>query len=255
MSVFGLLPSPARPADELEPGGDVAPLVGAAHLELDILRPEQVGEVVCLEQHVAELRERQPAREPDLDRLLVEHVRDREMLARVAQEIDERQLPQPIEVVDERRAIRLRREVEEPLELASDPDDVPLQRLAVEQVAFRRPPRRIPDHPGPAADDRDRPPAEALEPQQPEDGDQMADMERIGRRVESDVAGDRPSGREARGQARCRLMQDAAPLEFRQQSVQTRPWRARHRSGRRAVSTFREAPNRSFTPPMLSCGH
>ena len=109
----------ARPPDQLEPGGDVAPLVGAAHLELDAERPVQVGEVVCLEQHVAELGERQPALQADLDRVLGEHVRDREVLAGVAQELDQRELAEPVEVVDQDRA-GPRREVEEALELAPD---------------------------------------------------------------------------------------------------------------------------------------
>ena len=66
----GVLPYPARPPDQLEPGGDVAPLVGAAHLQLDAHRPVQVPEVVRLEEHVAELGERQPAVEAHLDRVL-----------------------------------------------------------------------------------------------------------------------------------------------------------------------------------------
>ncbi len=62
--------------------------------------PVQVGEVVRLQQHVAEFGERQAALEPDLDRVLGEHVRDREVLAGVAQEVDQRQLAEPVEVVD-----------------------------------------------------------------------------------------------------------------------------------------------------------
>ena len=50
----------------------------------------EVGEVVGLQEHVAELGEREPALEPDLDRVLGEHVRDREVLAGVAQEVDQR---------------------------------------------------------------------------------------------------------------------------------------------------------------------
>ena len=124
MGRLGVVVQAARPPDELEAGRDVAPLVGAAHLELDAHRPVQVGEVVRLEQHVAELRERQPALQAHLDRVLGQHVRDREVLARVAQELDQRQLAQPVEVVDHDRAVAAGREVEEPLELAADPGDV-----------------------------------------------------------------------------------------------------------------------------------
>ena len=44
-----------RLADQVDAGGDVAPLVGAAHLQLDAVRGVEVPEVVGLQQHVAEL--------------------------------------------------------------------------------------------------------------------------------------------------------------------------------------------------------
>ena len=116
----GLLPHPARPPDELETGRDVAPLVGAAHLQLHAHRAVEVPEVVRLQEHVAELRERQAALEANLDGVLGEHVRHREVLADVAQEIDERQLAEPIEVVDHQRAARSGREVEEAFQLTAD---------------------------------------------------------------------------------------------------------------------------------------
>ena len=97
-------PRPARPPDQLEAGGDVAPLVGAAHLQLDADRPVHVGEVVRLEQHVAELGERQAALQPHLDRVLGEHVRHRRSACGVAQEVDQRQLAEPVEVVEPHRA-------------------------------------------------------------------------------------------------------------------------------------------------------
>ena len=46
---------PSGAADEVDAGGDVAPLVGAAHLQLDVVVLVQPPEVVGLEQHVAEL--------------------------------------------------------------------------------------------------------------------------------------------------------------------------------------------------------
>ena len=53
--------------------------------------------------------------------------------------------------------------------------------VAVEQVALRRAPGRVADHPGPAADQRDRPAAEALQAEQAEDRHEVADVERVGR--------------------------------------------------------------------------
>ena len=133
-----------------------------------------------------------------------------------------------------------------------------LERLAVEQVPLRRAARRVADHPGPAADERDRAPAEALEAQEPEDRDQVADVERVGGRVETDVAGDRATGRQAVRQPRRRLLEDPPPAQLVEQAGRARGaalGRLRHRLARRVVSTRREASFRSFTPPMLSCGH
>ena len=76
---------------------------------------------------------------------------------------------------------RTRREVEEALELDADRRDVVLDRRDVEQVPLRRPARRVPDHPRPAADERDRPAAVTLEPDQPEDRDEVPDVERFAR--------------------------------------------------------------------------
>ena len=97
------------------------------------------------------------------------------------------------------------------------PGDVALERLAVEQVPLRRPARRIADHPGPAADERDRPAAEALEPEQPEDRHEVPDVERGAGRIEPDVARDRRVARQSGGQSGCRRVQDAAPLELVEQ--------------------------------------
>src|SRR6266545_4284868 len=75
------------PTDELQPRSDVAPLVRATHLELHAVGPVEVPEVGRLEEHVAELGVRQTALQPALDRVLGQHVRDREVLADVAQEL------------------------------------------------------------------------------------------------------------------------------------------------------------------------
>ena len=164
--------------------------------------------------------------------------------------------PEPVEVVDHDRArrpgVKSRNRSSWPRIAATFASSV----VAIEQVPLGRPPGRIADHPRPAADERDRAAAEALQPEQPEDRDEVADVERVGRRVEPDVAGDRPAGRQTRRQARCRGVQDAPPLELRQQAARPRR-RARLVTGwrRRAVSTSGKAPTRSFTPPMLSCGH
>ena len=73
------------------PGDDVAPLIGAADLDLAAVVLVQPEVVVGLQQHVAELGERDPvlALEARLDRLLGQHLVDRDVLADVAQELEE----------------------------------------------------------------------------------------------------------------------------------------------------------------------
>ena len=79
----------ARPellADQLQAGGHVSPLVRPAHLQLDAAGAVQVQEVGGLKKHVAELGVAQPGLHTDLDRVLGQHVRDRQVLADVPQE-------------------------------------------------------------------------------------------------------------------------------------------------------------------------
>ncbi len=94
-------------ADQLGAGGDVAPLIAAAHLERAAVVQVQAQEVVGLQQHVAELGERQAllALQPRLDRVLGRHVVDGEVLADVAQELDQVELAQPVGVVEQQRRV------------------------------------------------------------------------------------------------------------------------------------------------------
>jgi hypothetical protein len=117
--VLGAFVETRPPPDQLEAGGDVPPLIRAAHLEIHAHRPVEVLEVGRLDQHVAELGERQAAVQPRRDRVLGEHVRDREVLADVPQPVDQPDLAEPVEVVHHQRAAVAGRrgEVEEALEL------------------------------------------------------------------------------------------------------------------------------------------
>ena len=173
--VLALAPS-LRLADQLEAGRDVAPLVGAAHLQLDAEAPVQVPEVGRLQQHVAELGERQPAAQPRLDGVLREHVRDREVLPDVAQELQHRQLAEPVEVVDHDGGIRPL-EREEALQLRPDPGQVRLERRAIQQVPLGRGARGVADHPRAATDKHDRPSAALLEMDERRDRHEVADVE------------------------------------------------------------------------------
>ena len=68
---------PVHRPDQLDPRGDVPPLVAAADLQRAPLAPVQLQVVVRLQQHVAELGVRDAALQPRLHRVLLQHVVDR----------------------------------------------------------------------------------------------------------------------------------------------------------------------------------
>ena len=87
---------------------DVAPLVGAAHLDRAAVGVEEVEEVVALEDLVAELGERERALarlEAFLHALLGEHLRDAEVDRDVAEELDRARPLVPVVVVHEDRGV------------------------------------------------------------------------------------------------------------------------------------------------------
>ena len=184
-------------ADQLEPGGDVAPLVGATGLDLDVERPIEVQEIGRLQEHVAELGVRQAGVEAGLDRVLGQHVRDREVLADVAQELEHAHRAEPVVVVDDAGLGRAGREVEEVLELGLDRGGVGDDLGAIEQVALGRLAGWVADHAGAPTHDHHRTAAVALDVHQPEDRDQVPRVERRPARIEPVVGPDRPPGQAA----------------------------------------------------------
>ena len=107
--------------------------------------------------------------------------------------------------------------------------------------------RRVADHAGPAADERDRPAAVALELEEAHDRDEVADVEPRPGRVEAVVAGDRTAGGEAGREARRRVVEHPPPGRARRAvpsprrapspAEARRRRRRRHRLARRAVTT------------------
>ena len=87
-----------------------------------------------------------------------------------------------------------------------------------------------------------RPPM-PLEAEQPEDRDEVTDVERMRRRIEPVVAGDRAARRQPVGQPGRRGVEDAPPLELVQQPVRASTGRARHTARRQSSAT----PGRRLT--------
>ncbi len=210
-----------------------------------------MGEVGRLEEHVAELGEGESLRQPRLHRVLLEHVRDREVLAHVPQEVEQSHLAQPVQVVDDESLGGAGAEVEEPGELVADGMDVRLDGRPIEKRSLARPTRRVPDQPRRPADHRHRLAARALEPHQAVDGHEMAHVERAERRVESVVRADQLVRGQACLQAVRHVVDEAAPAKVRQQRREAS--RAHGVTRRRLHASKRPGgTERESMPSMLS---
>ena len=181
----------------------------------------QLDEVPRLQEHVAELGERQallPLLQAGPDRVLANHLVDAEQLPYVAQEIEEAGFGQPVGVVGQDGRLGGGRpdgsrvgggagrgagclvvglsvaaaaaavvQVEKSGDLGPDRGPVGVELLGVEQVSFFALAARVADHPGAAPDQGDGPVAGQLEPSQQAQLLQMPDVKAVGRGVESDV--------------------------------------------------------------------
>ena len=128
-------------ADELGASGDVAPLVGAAELEFAAVVLVEVEEVVALHELVGELGEGHAftafGGQSFFDGVLGHHVVDGDVLAYVADEVDEGVVLHPVVVVDEESGVGcVGVEVEEAFELLLDGCYVVVECLLVEEVAL-----------------------------------------------------------------------------------------------------------------------
>ena len=127
----------AHAAAKVDAGDDVAPLVGAAHLQGAAGAAAELDEVVCLQAHVVEFDEGQLllAVQPHLDAVHRQHAVDREVATDVAQEIDVVQLRQPFGIVDHGRVGATVAEAHEPRKDPSDAILVGIDLLGRQQSA------------------------------------------------------------------------------------------------------------------------
>ena len=180
--------------DEFSTRCDIAPLVGAAHLEFAVLVLVQIYIVVALEQLIGELGEGHTLRELAIEAFLHgvfrHHVVDRDQFAHVAGEIEEGIILHPIVVVDQfRRVGCIGMEVEETLQLALDALLVVAEGGFVEQVTLCRLAAGVANHTRCAADEGDRLMPTALQMAQHHDAAQVPDMEAVRRRVYAHIRG------------------------------------------------------------------
>ena len=203
-------------ANQLLARQNVAPLVAASHLDGAVVVLRQVEEVVGLQQHVAELGERDAVFalfQPGAHRVALDHLVDRKMLADVAQEIHQVQGHQPIGIVQHERPV-VRRKIEEPAQLHADPGAVLLGLLFCQQGSLGALAAGIADQAGPAAHQHQRPVAMALGVGQRHHGNEAAEVEAVGRRIEADVHGAASLAEKGVQVVAGHGLQEAAPTEL-----------------------------------------
>ena len=179
-------------------------------------------EVVGLQEHVAELLvgDALLPLEAGPHRVLGHHLVDPEVLADVAQEVGEAQLPQPLGVVD-----HLDLGAEDALDLGPDAGGVGLDLLGRHRRALGVLAAGVAHQRRAPAEEDDGPVAGPLEPGHHHQRQQAADVEAVGGGVEADVEGEgarRPAWRPAR--RRWPGTPSPAPAARRRRR---RPWRHR----------------------------
>ena len=177
---------------EIDAVDDIAPLIGAAHLQAAAVAATQFDEIVCLQHHVIELDEahRLLAFEPELDAVHRQHAVDRHVPADIAQEVDVIELQEPLGIIDHDGVGLARTEVHEFFEAAADGGGVLRDLLFGEELAHLFLAGRIAHARGAPAEQHDRLAAGLLQPAQEHDLGEIAYMQRRRCHVEADITSD-----------------------------------------------------------------
>ena len=179
---------PVDPADQVDAGHDVAPLVVAAHLQPAALPLVQHQEVVGLQDLVVELDEGEAGLQAHLVGLEGEHAVDREVAPDLAQEVDVVQGSQPLGVVQHQRLAL--GEIEETGDLEAEALAVGPDRLVGQDLAHLGLARGVADARGAAADEGDGAVPRALQVGHGEQLQQVPHVQAGAGGIEADVEGD-----------------------------------------------------------------
>ena len=171
-------------ADELDTGGDVAPLVAARHLQVNAAGLMQVLEVDGLDEHVRELCVGDAAFHLPAHMVLGEHVAHVDVLAELAEVVDDRHLADPVIIVDYLEA-------EELLHLLLEALVIAHHLLALFQLALYRA-ARIADEAGRHAHQQQRLVPCRRQPPRDQEAGVMPQVQAVRRRIRADVEGHPP---------------------------------------------------------------
>jgi len=176
-------------ADQIGAGDDIAPLVIPADLELTAPGLVELEEIVALQELIVELDKREALLEAQLVRLEGEHAVDREVTANIPEKLDIVEVGEPLGVVHHGEL-----DVpggEKALDLPTDGRRVGVDLLHRKHPAHLRLARGVTDPGGAATDDDDAPMTELGEMRQGVDRNEVADVQGVPRRVDTDVEGKR----------------------------------------------------------------
>ena len=172
-------------SDQLGTCQHVGPLVIAAELEVAAVILEQFVEIICLHQHVIELKECESLFHPLLVAFRPQHVIYRKMRTHLAQELNIVEVEQPVSVVDhEGFAVR---EIDKAAHLLLKTVDIVLDRLLCEHLAKIRSAGRITDHACAAAEKGDRLVAGHLQPLHEAERHKVSYMKAVRCGIETDI--------------------------------------------------------------------
>ena len=176
-------------AGEVDTRRDVAPLIRAADLQLAAIAFVQLGKVVALQQTVGKLGVGNAlfvAADALLNRFLLDHGIDREVLADVAQELQCAHAAKPVVVIGHDRRIRTF-EVEEGGYLTADFIDPAGDDVRCVELAFVGLETRVANHPGCAADECNWLVSGHLKALEQEHRHQMPEVQAVRRWVEAAI--------------------------------------------------------------------
>ena len=177
-------------AYEVRAGEHVGPLIVAAALQRHVVAVVELQEVVGLHQHVVELQEGQAALQALLVALRRQHAVDGEQRAHVPQEVDVIQIPQPVRVVHDLRAVGLGFiEIQEALHLLFDVGDVVVDVLHGQHLPEVALAAGVADHARAAAHQREGLVSSLLQVGHGHDRNVVADVQAVRGGVEAHVEG------------------------------------------------------------------
>ena len=176
-------------ADQVQTGSDVAPLILTADLQVDALILEKVQEVHRLQNLVSEFREGNTGVQAAGYDIFSQHRVDIEVLAEVAQEIQQCQIFGPVIVVDETDVSRTVGQ-EQFFHLSGQSICILNDLIHRLQNPFLALSAWVADRSGRAADQDDGSVSCQLESLQYDERDQMSDMQAVACRIDAAVKAD-----------------------------------------------------------------